>query len=39
MYYDEFLARDDFDEEIETIKEQLKVEIINEAREIINETT
>ena len=38
-FYDEFLPRDDFDEEIETLKAQLKTEIIEEAREIITETT
>ena len=38
-YYDEFIGRDEFDEEMEFMKDILKADIIEEARKMIKSTT
>ena len=38
MYYDAFITREDFDEDIEATKGDIKNEVLREAKALVHET-
>ena len=39
IYYDEFITKEDFDEEMDATKGEMKDEILDEAKALVHETT